>query len=104
MRLLLPAAEKMRGIHIHRRSKMLKQILITTLFFTAASSAIAAAHATMAGLSDPNDPRVKEAYTAQCNEWAGQTTFENEQAKDTYMNNCVSDMAQVWPVGMDESE
>jgi hypothetical protein len=87
------------------RSDMYKQILTATLFFALTPSAIAATERpTMAGVVEPNDPRAKEAYTYQCKEWAAQSPFENEQAREAYIENCVSDMAKVWPLGMDESE
>ena len=83
---------------------MQKTRLIAAMLLATAMPAIAAVtQPNMAGLDNPNDPRAKEAYAFQCNEWAEKITFGEEGAKEKYVAQCTADMAQVWPLGPDES-
>lgn len=84
---------------------MHKTSLISAMLIATAMPAFAAvAQPNMAGVDNPNDPRAKEAYAFQCNEWAQGITFSEDGAKEKYVTQCTADMAQVWPLGADDSD
>lgn len=56
----------------------------------------------LATAQDESDPQVVAIYQRQCNQWADQNQFQGDQRND-YLANCVQDMAQVWPVGLEQS-
>ena len=84
---------------------MQKTTLIAALLAVTAMPAIGAVvRPTLIGVDSENDPRAKEAYAFQCNEWAQKKTFADDNAKTKSIQDCTSSMAQVWPLGADDSD
>ena len=76
---------------------------VIAALFLAGFSSLVSASPFFAPDADENSPQVVAFYQGRCNQWADENALQGAQ-RDAFVANCLTDIPQVWTVGMDNSD
>ena len=77
----------------------MKPMMIAATMLAAAGAVQAGQTANFTAGESEQSPRVQAFYQEQCKQWSSADWLKPEQ-REAFVQQCVKDMAQAWPVGM----